>query len=130
MLLQALPFLEEVKKLSGYRKRRYLAIKIEMENTPSRTMVMDAILDNLLRLFGEYGSSKIDLLLVDYDTAKKQLILRCSRDAVHLLRAAVMSVTRIDGMDMVYLKVISISGTLKALRRKLETLKHIPKELK
>jgi RNase P/RNase MRP subunit POP5 len=98
-------------------RRRYLAIKIESSQATGRD-VYNAILDSILKLFGEYGASQTDLRLIDYDPENMQAVLRCSHDALPLVRASIPCVTRV-GNEPASLHVQLISGTLKSLRRKL-----------
>ena len=100
-------------------KKRYLAIKVEMKTFPHKRDVMNAVWSSLLGLFGEYGASQVGLVLIDYSTETGHLVLRCSNTAMSLLRVALVSVTQIE-REKVYLRVISISGTLRALRKKIE----------
>ena len=98
-------------------RKRYLAFKITSEQTVSKRNLADAVWKVILQLFGEYGASQADLGLIEYDQEKDLGIIRCSRRAVEMVRASVASITEINEKS-VAIHVLGVSGTLKALRRK------------
>jgi len=71
----------------------------------------------ILKLFGEYGASQANLILIEYNQQKSSAILRCSHTTVEMVRASIASVTEINGKPVV-IHVVGVSGTLRALRRK------------
>lgn len=103
--------------MSSRLKRRYLAVQVESEGSFSRKDFMDAVWKALLQLFGEYGASKTNLALIEYDVRSKRGILRCSHDAIDMVRAAVSCVSKLDE-TLIAIHVLRVSGTLKALRKK------------
>jgi len=103
--------------LFGRVRPRYLAIQVEGEEPFEEEDLRDAVWNAVLLLFGEYGTSKAGLFLVEYDKRKKQAVLRCSHRALSMVHAAVASVTEITGKPAA-LHVLKISGTLRALSRK------------
>ncbi len=101
-------------------RRRYLALQIDSQEPLEPNSVSDAIWNALLRLFGEVGASQAGLYMVRSDTEKKCAVLRCSHKALPMVRASVASITSIDGKRAA-VHVIRVSGTLKALGRKMVT---------
>ena len=99
-------------------RRRYIAVKIDGDQTYKKEDVYNAIWDSILRLFGEYGVSQTDLRLIEYDSENRQAVLRCSHEALPLVKASIPCITRIGGRAAA-IHVQLISGTLKSLRRKL-----------
>jgi len=99
-------------------RRRYIAVRIDSDQTPRKEDVYGAIWSSLLRLFGEYGASQTDLRLIEYDSENKQAVLRCLHNALPLVKASIPCVTRIDGKPAA-IHIQLVSGTLKALKRKL-----------
>jgi len=97
-------------------RRRYLAVKIACEEEVSEEEFMEAVWTAVLQLFGEYGASKTGLVLIEFNQKKRWAVLRCSHNAVEMVRAAVASVTKINQKPTV-LHVIRISGTIKALHK-------------
>jgi len=98
-------------------RRRYLALRVDCEESIEFNAVSDAVWNAVLRLFGEVGASQAGLFLVKYDEKKRYAVLRCSHKALPMVRAAVASITRI-GTAPAAVHVIRVSGTLKALSRK------------
>jgi ribonuclease P/MRP protein subunit POP5 len=101
-------------------RRRYLALKIDSNEKFESKEFMDTVWNNLLRLYGEYGASKAGLTLVDYDMEKGLAVIRAAHTEVEKVRAAIASVTEINTKP-VAVHVLTISGSLKTLRRKLRT---------
>jgi ribonuclease P/MRP protein subunit POP5 len=98
-------------------RKRYLAFKIRSEQLVNKRDATDAIWNAVLKLFGEYGTSQINLALIEYNQEKSWGIIRCSRRTVCMVRASIASVTEINEKS-VAIHVLGVSGTLKALRRK------------
>ena len=71
-----------------------------------------------MKIFGEYGASQTDLRLIEYNPENKQAILRCSHNALPIVRASIPCITRI-GNKPASVHIELISGTLKSLRRKM-----------
>jgi len=94
-----------------------LAVKVDSEHTFREREIMDSVWNAVFRLFGEYGASKTGLSLVDLSEDGRTVFLRCFHDALEMVRASVASVTAIRDLD-VALRVVGVSGTLKALRRR------------
>jgi len=84
----------------------------------SKKEVFNAIWDSILRLFGEYGASRTDLRLIDYDPENKRAVIRCSHEALPLVKASIPCITRIGGRPAA-VHIELVSGTLKSLRKKL-----------
>jgi RNase P/RNase MRP subunit POP5 len=98
-------------------RRRYLALNVLSERPFDEREVLDAVQDSVLRLFGEYGASKADIKLIKRVPKKRQLVLRCSHLMLEKVRAAIASTVEMDG-KAVAVHVVGISGTLKALSKK------------
>jgi len=96
---------------------RYLAVKVDTEESFGEEDVRDAVWNAVRQLFGEYGASQAGLFLVEYDKQKGQAVLRCSHKALSMVHASVASVTKIKDKP-VTLHVLRISGTLRALSKK------------
>jgi len=98
-------------------KQRYLVLKIESAEPFEVGDVRDAVWSAVVQLFGEYGASKAGLFLIEYDKERKQAVLRCSHKALPMVHASVVSVTKIRD-EPVAVRVLRISGTLRALKKK------------
>lgn len=78
---------------------------------------MGAVWDAVLALYGEYGASQTGLALIDYDAEKKFAVIRTVHTTVDKVRAALASITQIEGKP-VAIHVLKVSGTIKALYKK------------
>jgi len=101
-------------------RRRYLALKVECEDSVDQRAVSNAVWDAVLRLFGEVGCSQSGLYLVRFDEKTKHAVLRCSHKALPMVKAAVASITKI-GDTPAAIHVSRVSGTLKALSKKVSS---------
>jgi RNase P/RNase MRP subunit POP5 len=100
-------------------KRRYLVIEIDSVESFDSKELMEAVWRAIEKLFGEYGASRTGLSLIEHDADRRRVVLRVLCDAVDAVRAALASITKINGKT-VALHVLMVSGTLKALYKKLE----------
>jgi RNase P/RNase MRP subunit POP5 len=98
-------------------KRRYLALKAESAQPLTEQNVMDAVYASVLRLFGEYGASQTNLKMVKHVPEKDHFVVRCSHKMLEQVRAAIVSITNVNGKTVAF-HVVGVSGTLKALAKK------------
>ena len=98
-------------------RRRYLTLKVVSEQPVNERDVMDAVWNAVLKLFGEYGASQANLSLMEADPQRNFVVVRCSHTALEMVRASIASITEINGKPAV-IRVIGVSGTLRALRKK------------
>jgi len=97
-------------------KRRYLLVQIVGSEAIDERAFMDAVWDAVLRLFGEYGASQTNLILMKYSLKPNYAVLRCSHKALDMVKASLASITQMNGKP-VAVRVLGVSGTLKALSR-------------
>jgi RNase P/RNase MRP subunit POP5 len=102
-------------------KRRYLALKFDSDFAfaPSDREVIDTFWNAVTRLYGEVGASMANLVLIDYDAQQRLAILRCNLSLISEVRTALATVIRINDKAAA-VHVLAVSGTIKALRGKLE----------
>jgi RNase P/RNase MRP subunit POP5 len=98
-------------------KRRYLLLKVEAERIPSERDFLDAVWGAVGKLYGEYGSSLTGLALIEYDAEKKMAVIRTELAALGMVRAALASITSIDGEEAA-VHVHAVSGTIKSLHER------------
>ena len=103
--------------MSRRMRRRYLALKVVSEQRVGERDVMDALWSALLKLFGEYGASQANINLIEYYPQRNYAVVRCSHTALERVRASITSVTKING-EPASIHVMGVSGTVKALRKK------------
>lgn len=102
-------------------RRRYIAVKIDGNHPFNGKTLQDAVWNNMLRLFGEYGASQAELFLVEYDPERQQAIFCCSHKSLDLVKASIVATTKI-GEEKTAIHILRVSGTLKSLRRKIQTI--------
>jgi len=95
-------------------KRRYLAIRLECEVTPTERELMDATWASITRLYGEVGASLTGLALIDFDAEHKIAVVRCTLASLPSVRASLTAVTRVADYEAA-MHVLAVSGTIKAL---------------
>lgn len=99
-------------------KRRYLALKLEVEVLPTEKELVDTIWSAVGRLFGEFGASLTNLALISLDIERKIAIIRTSLETLDFVRASLASITFIAGHEA-SVHVLAVSGTIKSLFEKL-----------
>ena len=100
-------------------KRRYLALQINSDGAVSRKELMHAVWEAVVKLYGEYGASLTGLTLIDYDVERKTAVLRTSLVTVNMVRASLALMRSLAGAEAT-VHVLAVSGTIKALRKKLK----------
>ena len=103
-------------------KRRYLALEWDFEGFLGENEFMGALWGSVARLFGEYGASLANLVLIDYSGESKIATIRVNLVAVDMVRAAVASVTCVS-QKTIAINVVAASGTVKGLSRRLPKLR-------
>ncbi|MBS7632185.1 Rpp14/Pop5 family protein [Candidatus Bathyarchaeota archaeon] len=103
-------------------KRRYLALSIDSQESFSSDEFINVVWLAVQKLFGEYGASQTGLRLIDYDAGSRFAVIRVSHAAVEQVRAALAAVTEIRRKPAA-IHVTTISGTLKALYRRINSLR-------
>ncbi len=110
--------------MSKYMRRRYIAVKIKLERKQTRNndlnsgVIWRTVWQSLLQLYGEYGASKTDLSLIEYNPEDMHAIFRCTHKGLDIVRNAISAVTQVRGLKAAF-HVLYVSGTLKSLRKKL-----------
>ncbi len=97
------------------QRNRYMVFKILSDSTYDRKQVVNAIWDNMLRLYGESGVSETSLWMMDWDEKKSRGIIKVNHKSVGLVRAGLTLVKEVNGKKAL-LQVLTISGTLKKAR--------------
>ena len=79
--------------------------------------VIHTIWSAILKLFGEYGASQVNLALIEHDPQKSYAVVRCLHKALEMVRASIASITEVNGKPAA-VHIVGVYGTLKALRKK------------
>ena len=110
---------EEGRRLLERIRRRYLLLKIDCEKPPSEKDFLNALRSSITRLFGEYGASQTEVILVEYNPEMKYAIIRCPHKSLPVVRASIATITKV-AEEPIAVHVLLVSGTLKALRKKMQ----------
>ncbi|MEM2439952.1 MAG: Rpp14/Pop5 family protein [Candidatus Bathyarchaeia archaeon] len=100
-------------------RRRYLALKIDSKEKIGQKELMDAIWEAIVKLYGEYGASKTNLALIEYNAERDVAIIRVAHTEIENIRAAIATITEVAAKPAA-VHILTISGTIKKLRKKLE----------
>lgn len=95
-------------------KRRYLALEIDSAETFDSKEFLDAVWNNIAKLYGECGASRTSMTMIDYRMEERFAVIRVANAATDIARTALASITKI-GNKPVAIHVLTVSGTLKAL---------------
>jgi len=95
-------------------KRRYLAMQLESEGSPTERELLDAVWASVTRLYGEAGASLTGLALIDFDAEHKIAVVRCTLASLPSVRASLAALTRVADREAT-MHVLAVSGTIKAL---------------
>jgi len=97
--------------------RRYLAIRLDGDDSFSELEVSDAIHRAVRDLYGYSGVSGLQPRLIEYDEEKREGIVRCDRSHTREFRATLALITEISDRDAA-VRVTGASGTIKSLKAK------------
>lgn len=100
-------------------RRRYIAFRVE--GRVSKKSVEEIIVRAVKNLYGLHGLWRLEPRLIEFDEEKQIGIVRCNHRWLPWMRASLASITEIDETP-VSLHVVGVSGTLRALRKRLEGL--------
>ena len=100
-------------------KSRYIAYQVISEKKLPFTDMMNAMWHSVLNFLGETGSSRASVWIIKnaWEEEKQVGLLRCNHTSVEEVRAALSLVQRV-GYSPVIVRVLGISGTIKAARKK------------
>ena len=97
-------------------RQRYLLIRIITEGDIEEQQLIRAIWRNIFSLYGEYGTSRTGLWLIEYEK-NKYGILRTNTEALQMVRTSLAVMRQIEGNNCI-LVIEGVSGTIEALKKK------------
>lgn len=100
-------------------KDRYISFKVISEEPITYSDLEDAIWNQLLDYYGEYGISKTSLwLMKNLWNEKDQIgVIRCNNKSVSQVTAGLGLISRL-GDNRIIFKILKVSGTIKGLNLK------------
>ncbi len=101
------------------KKKRYVAFRIIASGDVTAKDIIQEIRQSVLSLYGEwYGNAGLKLEL--FDEERKEGILRCYREKLNAVVAALTLISRVGDVN-VAVKTLGVSGTIKGCKRFLES---------
>jgi ribonuclease P/MRP protein subunit POP5 len=100
-------------------RERYIAFQIISEDSITYADVEQAIWNQLLDFYGEFGMSKTSMWLMKklWDDKNRIGVIRCNNNSVTKIISGLGLITRL-GDVRVTIKILAVSGTLKGLKLK------------
>ncbi|MDR2707522.1 MAG: Rpp14/Pop5 family protein [Nitrososphaerota archaeon] len=95
-------------------KRRYLAVRLELDGVVSEKEFMDAVWGSVTRLYGEVGASLTSMALISFDVSCNVAVVRTSLEMLDAVRASLACISCVAGREAA-VHVLSVSGTIKSL---------------
>jgi len=96
-------------------RRRYIAFQVRGESEVTGGELFDAVVSGFRLLYGVKGLSDAGLKLIEYDTAARRGVIRCSHFHLAGARAALARVVELRGAPA-SIQVERVSGTIRSLR--------------
>jgi len=106
--LKALP-------LSQRGKKRYVLFEIFAEKPLSATQVEKAVVQKFAELFGSKGLAEQKLQFIGFYGLKNQGILKCSLEKCEEVKAGLLFLKSISGIQCIP-SIVSVSGSVKKLK--------------
>jgi len=97
------------------RRKRYIAFRIIAERKFEQKEIVSALMDSLIKTFGEFGSANTGVW-VEYFNGEKGII-RCYNDAIDKVKVALTLINRIGDVKVILL-TLGVSGTIKRCKKK------------
>jgi len=109
--LKKLPI--EKKKLE---RQRYILFEVlQFENKKfEEKLVIDNLWKQLTKFFGEVGSSRIGLYMIEFNPEKNLGIIRCNQFSLLAVRAVMATIFELEKIKTLF-HILKVSGTLKNL---------------
>lgn len=99
------------------KRRRYLSVEADCTKALTAKEMVDTIQRGVIGLCGVAGLSTVEPSLIEFDEESQRGILRCNRERVRTLRAALALITDVSGTPAA-IRVTGVSGTIRSLRRR------------
>lgn len=97
------------------RRKRYIAFRIIAKRKFEQKEVVDALMDSLIKTFGELGSANTGVWIEYFDGERG--IVRCYNDAIDKVKVALTLINQIGDIRVIPL-TLGVSGTIKRCKKK------------
>ena len=98
------------------KRKRYISFKILSEGPVAYEELEQAVWNQFLDAFGEFGVSRIGLWIIKnlYDPNRQIGVIRCNHTFTHRVIAGLGLLSRL-GDSRVIVRILKVSGTIKGL---------------
>ncbi|MHA1123410.1 MAG: Rpp14/Pop5 family protein, partial [Candidatus Heimdallarchaeota archaeon] len=103
----------EKKKLERQRYILFEIIQFENKNFEEK-VIIDNLWKQLSKLYGDVGSARIGLYMIEFNSEKSIGIVRCNQFSLLAVRAMMSTINDLEKTKIVF-HVLKVSGTLKNL---------------
>ncbi len=100
-------------------KHRYIVFKLVSRKKFGVGDVVSSLWPAILQLFGEVGTSKINMRILGnlYDKEQSVGVISCERESVEDIRSALSSIRQISGENVMF-KTLGVTGTIRSAKQK------------
>ena len=100
-------------------RKRYLAYQVVSDQKVEFPEINNVMWYSIVNFMGEKGAAEADVWVIKntYDEKKKMGLIKCAHTAVEDVRTALAFVNKI-GENRLIIRVLGISGTMKAAKKK------------
>lgn len=101
------------------QQKRYIVFEVLSESPIMYGDIISAVWNSILNFLGEIGSSEARIWFVSglYDEKTQRGVIRCRHDSVEKVRT-VLSLVQMIGESRSVIKIIGVTGTIKAAKKK------------
>lgn len=101
------------------QQKRYIVFEVISESPVTYGDIISSVWTSMLNFLGELGSSETRVWFVAglYDDKTQRGVIRCRHDSVEKVRS-VLSLIQIIGESRSIVKIIGVTGTIKAAKKK------------
>ena len=97
------------------RRKRYIAFRIIAERKLEQKEIINALIDSLIKTFGEFGSANSGIWVEYFDG--EYGIVRCYNESLDKVKVALTLINRIGDVKVLPL-TLGVSGTIKRCKKK------------
>lgn len=100
-------------------RKRYVVFGLKSEGRFKFKEASRAILNTCLQLYGELGSSRLNIWVLEdlFDEKNQRGVVSCSHKKVDQVRAALASISKISNKKVIFY-VRGVSGTIQSAKKK------------
>lgn len=100
-------------------RKRYIVFSVECKKKLSSKEITNAILNKCLQLYGDFGSSKLNIWVLEdlFDKNRQIGVLSCYHKKIDEIRFALTSINKIKGKKVIFY-IKGVAGTINSAKKK------------